>query len=67
MTNYKYELKLNDKQVNDLIILLELAEREIHRNFKYFNAEDVDLKEIYWNYRYAGKTIRGRLRELRGY
>lgn len=60
-------LELNLEQTNNLIILLELAEREIQRNFKHFNDDDMDLKEIYWYYRFQGRQLRRRLKELRGY
>lgn len=67
MSTEKLNLELSLENVNTLVILLELAEREIHRNFKNFNDDDMDLKEIYYNYRYSGRTLRRRLKELRGY
>lgn len=63
----KYNIELNSDMLNNLIILLELSEREIHRNFKHFNEDDLDLKEIYYNYRYACRTLRRQLKDMRGY
>lgn len=60
-------IELNDEQLNALIILLELAEHEIQRVFKRLKTDDMDMKEIYYYYRYSGRVLRRKLRDLRGY
>lgn len=60
-------LELSDEQLTVLIQLLEFAECEIQRTFKRLKNDDMDMKEIYYYYRYQGRFLRRTLRSLRGF
>lgn len=67
ISSVKISLELTYEQLTVLIQLLEFAESDIHRIFKRLKTEDIDMKEIYYYYRYQGRFLRRKLRELRGY
>jgi hypothetical protein len=67
VSSAKISLDLSCEEITVLIQLLEFAENDIHRVFKRLKAEDIDMKEIYYYYRYQGRFLRRKLRELRGY
>ena len=60
-------LELSIEEITVLIQLLEFAENDIHRVFKRLKTEDMDMKEIYYYYRYSGRFLRKKLRNLRGF
>jgi hypothetical protein len=60
-----YTVKFDQNELEMLIKLLEFSQMEILRTFKKFSAEDFDLKEIYWNYRYNSNQIRKKLLEIK--
>lgn len=63
----KFIVELDSEELTTLITLLELSEHEIQRVFKRLQATDMDMKEIYWYYRYKGRFLRNKLREIRGF
>lgn len=63
----KISLEFSYEEITVLIQLLEFAENDIHRVFKRLKPEDMDMKEIYYYYRYRGRFLRKKLRQIRGY
>ena len=60
-------LELTNEELTTLIQLLEFAENDIHRVFKRLKTDDMDMKEIYYYYRYKGRFLRRKFREMRGW
>lgn len=63
----KISLELSLEEITVLIQLLEFSENDIHRVFKRLKTDDMDMKEIYYYYRYQGRKLRKKLREVRGF
>ena len=61
-----YTINITQSELDNLIKLLEFSNMEILRTFKKFSDADYDLKEIFWNYRYASNKFRKKLLKIKG-
>lgn len=63
----EYDIKLNAEQIENLIRLLEFAERDISKEFKKLSVTDSELKDINWYYKLKSRDLRLKLRAIRGW
>ena len=62
-----YNFSISDDEINILLHMIAFGQLEIARQMKRLSADDLDIKEYYWHYRYGSNQLKKRLRELRGY